>query len=370
MPAETKKPESPAAKADDWINEIPRILLVDDEPDICNTLAKHLHLEGYECDSALCADDAYPLLEEHSYHLAIVDVRMPGISGLELLGLLRKRHPDMAVIMMTAMNDRDTAVQALESGAYGYISKPFKSNELIVNVVNALRRRRLEMMSHEHTHVLEERIRDQSQDIQKSHEEIALRLIEAQSVRHDETGAHVRRIGLYSEVMAEAMGMSRDDVNVLRLAAPMHDVGKIGISDAILLKPGPLTDGEYAMMKQHTIIGARILSGSDLPLLIAASEIAIAHHEHWNGKGYPRGISNENIPQTARIVSILDVYDALVNERVYRKAMDDKEALGLIEDGRNEQFDPEIYDVFISVLPELREIRMQVPERPRGVSGL
>ena len=163
--------------------------------------------------------------------------------------------------------------------------------------------------------------------------------------------------------------MSQNEVDVLRLAAPMHDVGKIGISDAILLKPGSLTESEFEMMKQHTIIGARILSGSELPLLIAASDIAIAHHEHWNGQGYPRGISGMDIPKAARIVSILDVYDALVNERVYRKAMFDKDALKLIENGNNKQFNPDLYKVFISVLPELRDIRMQVPERPRGLFG-
>ena len=149
----------------------------------------------------------------------------------------------------------------------------------------------------------------------------------------------------------------------------MHDVGKIGISDAILLKPSTLSESEYAMMKQHTIIGARILSGSKLPLLETARQIAIAHHEHWDGAGYPRGISGEDIPYSARIVSILDVYDALVNERVYRKALPDAEALRLIKEGYNKQFDPAIYDVFMSIQTELRAIRDQVPEPPRGING-
>lgn len=348
------------------MNEIPRILLVDDEIDICNTLSHHLTLEGYQCDIALSANNAYELLEKSSYHLIISDIRMPDISGLEMLEQVKTKYPECAVIMMTAMNDRDTAVLALETGAYGYITKPFKSNELIINVVNGLRRRRLEFMMHSHTQELEERIRHQSQDIENSHEEIALRLIEAQSVRHDETGAHVRRIGLYAEAMARAMGMSKSDVNILRLAAPMHDVGKIGISDSILLKPGGLTDGEYELMKQHTIIGARILSGSEMPLLKVAREIAIAHHEHWDGQGYPRGISGEKIPAVARIVSILDVYDALVNHRIYRRAMTDKDALDLIKDGLEKQFDPQIYDIFLRTEPELRAIRDQVPEPPRG----
>ncbi len=358
--------DSDQPDAQHQVKEVPRILIVDDEVDICNTLSQHLKLAGYLCDYALGANQAYELLEQNTYQLIISDIRMPDVTGLEMLEQINVKYPDTAVIMMTAMNDRDTAVLALAAGAYGYMTKPFKSTELIINVENGLRWRRLEHMMHTHTHELEERIRHQSQDLETSHEEIALRLIEAQSVRHDETGAHVRRIGLYAEAMARTMGMSKSDINVMRLAAPMHDVGKIGISDSILLKPGGLTHNEYELMKQHTIIGARILNGSEMPLLKIAREIAIAHHEHWDGNGYPRGISKDQIPAVARVVSILDVYDALVNHRIYRKAMTDKEAMGLIKDGFGKQFDPEIYDIFLRTEPELRAIRDQVPEPPRG----
>ena len=350
------------------VDEVVQVLLIDDEPDICEALAMHLRLEGYHCTMAKGAEEAFRCMKTVSFHLVITDLRMPDVNGIEVLQRIRKDYPDIAVLVMTGINDRETAVQALEIGAYGYITKPFKTNELIINVVNALRRRRLELMTRENTRALEERIHDQSEEVQRSHEEIALRLIEAQSVRHDETGAHVRRIGLFSEAMGRAMGMERQEIDVLRLASAMHDVGKIGISDAILLKPRSLSDDEYEKMKQHTIIGARILSGSKLPLLETACQIAIAHHEHWDGAGYPYGISGEEIPQSARIVSILDVYDALVNERIYRKALPDAEALSIIKEGYNKQFDPAIYDVFMRIQPELREIREQVPEPPRGVN--
>ncbi len=345
--------------------EPPRILLVDDEIDICYTLSQHLKLEGFECALAGSASEALEKLDGERYHLMIADIRMPQISGLSLLEQVTEKHPHTAVVMMTGMNDRDTAVRALETGAYGYITKPFKNNELIINVVNALQRQRLEQLSRDYQDQLEQRISKQTEDIRLSHEEIALRLIEAQSVRHDETGAHVRRIGLYSEVMGRQLGMTEEAVHTLRLAAPMHDVGKIGISDTILLKPGGLTDSEYAIMKQHTIIGAKILSGSELPLLNTAHDIALAHHEHWNGHGYPRGLSGIDIPRSARIVAILDVYDALINERVYRKAMPEADTLALIAQGCGAQFDPEIYEAFLKVLPELRDIRNRVPEPSR-----
>ena len=189
----------------------------------------------------------------------------------------------------------------------------------------------------------------------------------AQQYRHDETGAHIRRLGLYAEAMGRQMGKSNAESEILRLAAPMHDVGKIGVPDSILLKPGKLTADEYEVMKSHTTIGGHILEGSQLPLVVVSHEIAVNHHEQWDGSGYPAGIAGKDIPEPARIVAVLDVYDALVNDRVYRPAMPEEKALEIIAEGDGTHFDPEIHECFRDALPRIRRIRDEVQEKsPRS----
>jgi response regulator RpfG family c-di-GMP phosphodiesterase len=207
---------------------------------------------------------------------------------------------------------------------------------------------------------LEEEVQRRTADIRKREEEIALRLVWASESRDEETGAHIRRIGLYAETLARSLGWGRLETEDLRIAATMHDIGKIGIPDSILLKKDRLTFEEFELMKAHPKIGANILDRSDVPLLQLAREIALCHHEKWDGTGYPQGLSGEGIPVSARITAIADIYDALVNERVYKKALAEPEALAIMEAQKGSTFDPNLFDHFIRVLPDFRRISREV----------
>ncbi len=339
-----------------------RLLIVDDEAYIRDILRRWLQAEGYECEVASSGEEGWQKLQTLPFELVICDIMMPGMSGIELLGMVQQKLPDVAVIMVTAVDDRTMAVRALEEGAYGFVIKPFESNEIIINVVNALERRRLSMVSGQYERRLEEKVHEQTTEIRQSRDEIALRLMAAQQYRHDETGAHIRRIGLGAEAIGKKMGYNSEELDMLRLAGPMHDVGKIGIPDAILNKPGKLTSQEWEIMKTHTLIGAQVLGDSSIPLLQVAREVALYHHERWDGDGYPERRAGIDIPESARIVALLDVYDALVHDRVYRPAMPEDKALKIMKEGRAKQFDPALYDAFMDVLPELRRVASRVPD--------
>ena len=340
------------------------VLIVDDHAEMRQLVEAYLTSEGYKCHTAPSVEEAWAVIRSHDIHCILLDVQLTGLTGIEMIRPLQEEHSDIAIIMMTAVDDPATALEAVRAGAYGYITKPFTKISLIVTMLNAFHRRRLELENKLYQMELQTKIQDQTQDIQQSREEIALRLIAAQSMRHDETGEHVRRLGLYAEAMGKAHGCTPNEIQTLRMAAPMHDVGKIGIADAILLKPGPLTEDEYEQMKQHTVFGAKILSGSDLPLLEVAQDIALHHHERWDGNGYPDGLAGADIGKEARIVAILDVYDALSSERVYRKAMPEESTLKLIREGKGSHFEPQVHDLFFETLPELREILAANPEPP------
>jgi putative two-component system response regulator len=288
---------------------------------------------------------------------------MPGKSGIELLGIVRKLYPDVAVVMVTAVDDRTTAVNALHLGAYGYVIKPFDLNEIVIGVVNALERRRLSIQSREYEKRLENDVRQRTAEIQRREEEICLRLAAACGYRDLETGSHNRRLGLYSVVLAQALGWTRQAQDEMRISIAMHDIGKIGLPDTILRKPARLTAEEFEVVKSHTVIGARMLEGSDFSLLNMAHSIALSHHEKWDGTGYPQGFSGADIPEPARICAVLDVYDALIHKRVYRRALPEEEALAIMTADRGSHFDPAIFDCFISVLPELRMIWAEVRDQ-------
>ena len=339
-----------------------RILIVDDEPNIGDLLSRWLTAEGYECAVAENGETAVTLLENNHFDLVVSDIMMPGMSGMDLLTVAKTLFADIAVVMVTAVDDRKTAIMALDLGAYGYVIKPFDRNEILINVANALERRRLFLLSREYENELETKVKQRTKEVREREEEIVLRLISAAGYRDHETGTHIRRIGLYSALMAADLGWDAQAVDLVRLAASMHDLGKIGISDNILLKPGALTSEEFDVMKNHTLIGARILGGSDIALLQLAKEIALSHHERWDGSGYPQGLVTDSIPQSARIVSVADVYDALVHDRVYRPALPEDEALAIMDQQKGKYFDPRVFDSFMRMLPELRGIREEVRE--------
>ena len=266
-----------------------RILVVDDELPIREILTRWLEGEGYCCDQGATAEEAWELLQKADYALVLCDIMMPGrrMSGVDLLEMVRKRFPDVAVIMVTAVHDRKTAINTLTLGAYGYVTKPFEQDEVIIAVANALEWRRLVVASRDHERRLEEEVRQRTAQVRCREEEIALRLVSACEYRDDETGAHIRRMGKYAEAMARKLGWSDQLQEAIRVAAPMHDIGKIGVPDEILLKPAKLTDGEFERMKKHAQIGADILSGSAVPVLQMAKGIALSHGIGSRGRVHP-----------------------------------------------------------------------------------
>lgn len=352
-------------------NSISKILITDDEPAVCEILCRWLMAEGYTCSTAFSGEQAMRLLGDHDFELVVSDVLMPGISGLDLLEFIRNRFPEIAVILVTGIDDRDTALSAVQLGAYGYVIKPFKKNEILINVSNALERQRLRSLSQQYERILEARVLDRTAEVRRREEEIIFRLLSTAAYRDDETGEHIRRIGLYSSLMARNLRWEGQSVDEIRLAAAMHDIGKVGLPDNILKKPGNLTREEFEIMKTHTEIGSKILGGSDVPMIRMAAGIARSHHEKWDGSGYSKALPGDAIPESGRIVAVADVYDALVNDRVYRPAMSETEAIAIMNDGKGRHFDPRILEAFFDLLPEIRRIREQVKEEAVsiGIAG-
>ena len=269
------------------------------------------------------------------------------------------------------MDDRRYADVAIELGAYGYVLKPFKPNELIINVGNALRRRALEIENRGHREQLEQTVLDRTAalrdtiaqletsetELRRLREETIRRLSCAAEFRNQETGEHIVRMSLYCSLLARLAGLDPERAEMIRIASPMHDVGKIGIPDRILLKPGRLTDDERKVMEGHAEIGHRILAGSGVELLDLAALMALTHHERIDGKGYPRGLAGDEIPIEGRIAAVADVFDALTSDRVYRPAFQPDEARAMMEDGRGTQFDAELLDLFFERFDDVLAIR-------------
>ncbi|MFQ5930300.1 MAG: HD domain-containing phosphohydrolase [Acidobacteriota bacterium] len=340
------------------MTESVRILIVDDEPDAGDMLSPWLEAEGYECVISTNADEALQLLDENDFSVLLAT--MLGKSSIELLTQTREHYPDVAVIMATNFDDRERAIKSLKMGSYGYVTKPFDQGEVTVNVAKALEWRRLVLASQRYEQRLEEEVQARTAEISRREEDTILRLVWAAECRDQATGDHIRRVGLYAAALAEALGWEQRRVDDIRLAAAMHDIGKIGIVEGILLKAERLTPTEFEVLKKHTEMGAKILEGSDFPLLQMAKEIALCHHERWDGAGYPRGLAGEQIPESARIVAIVDVYDALSHARVYRPAHPEEEVLAIMADGRGEHFDPRIFDCFLDIIPKFLSIRTLV----------
>jgi len=275
---------------------------------------------------------------------------MPEMDGFEVMEHLKPlilSDDYLPILVLTADHTEITKRKALAGGAKDFLTKPFDREELSLRLGNLLQTRYLHCQLQSQNEVLEDKVQERTQDLEKAQLETLQRLALAAEYRDDDTGLHTRRVGLTAARIAEALGLPTDHVALILCAAPLHDVGKIGISDTILLKPGKLTDEEFATMRQHTVIGAGILSGSTSLWLQLAEEIAISHHERWDGKGYPNGLSGEDIPLVGRIVAVADVFDALTHERPYKKAWPVGEALAEIESQVGKQFDERVVKAFL-----------------------
>ena len=359
------------------------ILVVDDEEPIRRLLAYLLQSHGYSVECAADAREAREKLDARPYALMLCDVNMPGESGMDLVRAILSAHKDTAAIMVTGLDSSILANAALEVGAFGYIVKPFESNEVLIDVANALRRRRLEVENRLHRENLEDIVRTRTVALQQalewlersekelrlSREETIQRLAIAAEFRDNATAQHIQRMSHYCELLARKAGLTPERCDLIRTASPMHDIGKIGTPDHVLLKPGKFTQEEFGVIAQHAEIGYKILGGSDAELLKVAAVIAYTHHERFDGTGYPRKLKGEAIPIEGRIAAIADAFDALTTQRVYKPAFELNHAIDLMLKHRGEHFDPNLLDVFVSSMDDLTRIHNQYADR-RSLNSL
>lgn len=341
------------------IQSLHKILIVDDEDVICDTFFRLLVYAGYKCEIAHNGKEALRMLEQQDFSLLLSDINMPVMSGIDLLRTVVKKHSDLAVLMISGVDDRDVAINCLEIGAYGYIIKPVQMNELVINVANALHRRELEIINKRYNQQLKELVEARTEELNLAREETIMTLGKAAEFRDNETAQHTIRMSYYCQLLARQYGLPESQCEQIRLASPLHDIGKIGISDTILLKPGKLTDEEFAIIQQHPEIGYRILSDAKSDSLRLGASIAYTHHEKFDGSGYPRKLKGTAIPVEGRIAAISDVFDALTTNRVYKSAIEVDKAVEILKQGRGSHFDPDLLDIFLQNMETILRIKEQ-----------
>ncbi|MFL5953635.1 MAG: HD domain-containing phosphohydrolase [Gaiellaceae bacterium] len=334
-----------------------RVLIVDDDDAFRRILSRILTRHGYTCVEAASATEAEVTFAAGPFALVLCDITMPGGSGLGLIRGLLTQAPDTAVVMVTGVDDPDVAEDALLLGAFGFLVKPFGSSELLIAVRNALIRRHLEATARAHSESLERLVQVRTEELVVSRDETIDRLARAIAIRDGETGAHVERMGRYCWLCATQLGLTAERCDLIRAASPLHDVGKIGIPDRILRKPGRLTPEERAEIQEHAELGRTILGGSASEVLELAATIAYTHHERVDGLGYPQGLVGQAIPLEGRIAAVADVFDALTSDRAYRRALSIDEAVGMITKERGTHFDADVFDAFMECIPHAERVR-------------
>ncbi len=342
-----------------------RILLVDDQEANNRVLEMMLSAEGYK--AVYSTTDPGSVAERYRrerFDLIVLDINMPGMDGFGVMKSLQGIDPTdyLPILVLTAQGDQATKLRALRAGAKDFLGKPFERVEILTRIGNMLEIRLMHRQVRDQNRILETKVQERTRELHDTRLEIIRRLGRASEYRDNETGLHIIRMSKYSERLALAAGMSAGEAEMLLNASPMHDVGKIGIPDSILLKPGKLDSGEWEHMKRHTTIGAEILAGHDSELMRLASVVALTHHEKWDGSGYPMGLAKEAIPHAGRIVALCDVFDALTSDRPYKTAWDVGEAAAYIKSNSGIHFDPDLAGLFERVLPEFLEIKAQYAE--------
>jgi putative two-component system response regulator len=326
-----------------------KILVIDDQKTITLILEKLLNESGYY--NVTCVVDprqAVEIYQKLAPDLVLLDLTMPFLSGFDLLKLFQQYHTDqfIPVIVLTSDQDQESKHTALALGANDFLPKPFDRVELLVRINNTL------AIRNQHK-FLEQKVAERTQELRETQIEIIQRLVKASEYRDTDTGDHIYRLSILCYHMGRELGFSNEDCENFRYASLMHDIGKIGIPDRILLKPDKLTSEEFEEMKQHTVIGSEMLSDSKAKFLQMAKEIACSHHEKWDGTGYPSKLSGEEIPLVGRITAICDVFDALTSSRPYKKAWPVEQAIEELKILKGNYFDPELTDVFLTVLPSI-----------------
>ncbi|MEX2284938.1 MAG: HD domain-containing phosphohydrolase [Gemmatimonadota bacterium] len=336
------------------------IIIVDDEPANVHMLERVIRRVGYA--NVRSTTDPYRVLSmfrEEPPDVILLDLHMPGLGGLEVMRQLREVAGPLAplVLVLTGDTTAEAKSAALTGGAKDFLFKPFDLSEVALRVHNLVDLRILHRQLHNHNLLLEQRVHERTSELEQARMEIIERLGMAAEYRDDETGHHTRRVGQSSAQLATALGLPPGEIELVARAAPLHDVGKIAVPDAILLKQGPLTPEEQLVMRSHTVIGGQLLAGSTSDLLKTARAVALTHHEHWDGGGYPNGLSGDQIPLAGRIVAITDVYDALMHDRPYRPRFAPDHVIDFLHQQRGKQFDPGVLDAFltdvISIVPQI-----------------
>lgn len=347
-----------------------RILIVDDQPANVQLLEGLLAKVGYRQLRGTTNPRHVPaLFVEFNPDLILLDLHMPDLDGfgvMEHLAALIPSDAYLPILVLTADINENVRRRALASGAHDFLLKPFDATEVWLRIANLLRTRFLHLQLARHNELLDQRVRERTQELEAARLEILQRLSLAADYRDDDTGDHTRRVGETAASVAAALGQDPDMVELIRQAAPLHDIGKLGVSDLILRKPGALSPEEFEHIKTHTLIGQRILADTQVPVLRLAREIAQTHHEKFDGTGYPDQRRGHGIPISGRIVAVADVYDALTHERPYKTAWPFERALEEIVSQRGRHFDPDVVDAFLAVLD--RDAAGRSPGRPTDLA--
>ena len=341
------------------------ILVVDDEATNVRLLEKMLASAGYErVVSTQDPREVVNLIYANPFDLILLDINMPHLDGFEVMEQLKQQTglSIPPILVLTAQQANEYRLRALQSGASDYLTKPFNRTELLARVRNLIEVQLAHKYMREQNAVLDQKVRERTQELYNTRLQIVQRLGRAAEYRDNETGLHIIRMSKISALLGRAAGLSEDQSDLLLNASPMHDIGKIGIPDHILLKPGKFEPAEWEIMKTHAQIGADILADDDSDLLKMAREISLSHHEKWDGSGYPHGLAGEAIPLVGRIVALADVFDALTSERPYKKAWPVEQAVNYIREQSGKHFDPALVEHFLMVLPEIIAIRDRYAE--------
>lgn len=340
-----------------------RVLIVDDERSVRAILVRQLERRGHVCREASSVGKARELLAQRSFALILCDVNMPGESGLDLVRSVLMTSPDTAAVMMSGTVSSDLVHAALEYGAYSYIIKPFSPEEVLIAVDSALRRRQLEMENRFYNHRLQEAVLERTQELRVSREETIRRLSYAVEFRSTEAGRHIESMSVCCGILARDLGVEPNRAELIRIASPLHDLGKIAIPDHILMKPEALTLEERTIIQQHAELGYQMLARSGTEPLDTAATIARTHHEWVDGTGYPRGLRGDEIPLEGRIAAVADVFDALTSDRIYRTRWRLEDAMELMRRGRGRHFQSEFVDCLHDSLPEILQGKAECEER-------
>jgi response regulator RpfG family c-di-GMP phosphodiesterase len=331
-----------------------RILIVDDDESVRDVISVLLREEGYHCDTASGADMALDMAEREDTPLVISDMKMPGKDGLWLLEAFRDKHPDTSIIMLTGYGDTESAVDCLRRGAVDYLLKPPKLTDLIRSIERALAKRRIELARKKYQRKLERKVRDRTtelrqalKDISITYENTLMALVSALDAREHETSDHSIRVVEYTVAIANQLGLKGGELEEIGRGALLHDIGKIGVPDAVLLKPGKLTPDEWVEMRKHPDIGFRMIE--PIPFLSVPATIVLSHQERWDGQGYPRNLARNEIHIGARIFAVADTLDAMTSDRPYRKGTTFANAVAEITRCGGSQFDPEVVKAFNAI---------------------